>query len=167
MGEENKNEPELYSLELAYDFVMPSYNWMLQRLESVERRLQGLLLYFATLTFAIPVATIAIAGDSKTLNGLGWAPIAAVVCYLLATVLGLCARAFGKLTLAYPESMVLEKQVEKTIPEFQRNRIRLSDEHYKDNINLVSRKSFAADAMSAILLVEVVCWLWWAYNTLS
>ena len=167
MDEEDRNEPELHSLELAYDFVMPSYYWMLQRLDSVERRLQGLLLYFSTLTFAMPVATIAIAGESKTFNGLNWAPIVAVGCYLLATVLGIYARACGKFILAYPESMVLEKQVEKTIPEFQRNRISLSDEHYKSNIKLVSRKSIVADIMSAILLVEVICWLWWAYNTLS
>ena len=42
------------SLDLAYEFVRDSYDWMLRRMDALKRRIDSLLLFVATLTFAIP-----------------------------------------------------------------------------------------------------------------
>ena len=57
------------SLHLAYDFVIHSYERGLSRLDAVERRLQALLIYMATITFVPPVAIITIAEDFESLSG--------------------------------------------------------------------------------------------------
>ena len=50
MGEEK------CTLDLAFDFIPLSYDWVLKRLEGVERRIENLLGLGVSITLALPVA---------------------------------------------------------------------------------------------------------------
>ena len=54
-------EEQYPSVELAYDFVIPSYEWASMRVETIERCIEGLLTYITTVTLALTIATVAIA----------------------------------------------------------------------------------------------------------
>ena len=152
---------------LIYEFVIPSYNWALQRLDSAERRLQGLLLYLATLTFAIPVATLAIAGEDNQLDGLDWTAKAAVGCFILATIVGLFARLRGHLLIADPGAMYERREGDKSREAFRLNRVCKSGDDLTQNRRVVRNKNYAADFMSFLLALEIGFWIWWAYLVLS
>ena len=40
---------------LAYEFVIPSYQWVIQRLDAVDLRIQTLQAFSATVTLAAPI----------------------------------------------------------------------------------------------------------------
>ena len=81
--------------KLAYDFVTHAYYWGLERLRAVEQRIDRLLLSISTSTVAIPVATMAIAGNNRELNGVDWLElpyvlaVGAVVIFVASTAVGL------------------------------------------------------------------------------
>ena len=65
MVEERRDElnpDEFPSIEEIYEFALPSYDWAIRRLDTIERRFDHLLTLTFTLTLAVPVVTIAIAG---------------------------------------------------------------------------------------------------------
>ena len=125
------------SLDLAYEFVRDSYDWMLRRMDAVERRIDSLLLFFATVTFAIPTATIAISGVREPLNGLDFtalhniSAVAALACFPVATITGLIVRGKGKLRLIVL-SRLLNYQEGKTKREFQRSMLSYAGEQFDD-----------------------------------
>lgn len=43
------------SVIYAYDFVLPSYQWMTSRVEATVTRIQGLMTFAATVTLGFPV----------------------------------------------------------------------------------------------------------------
>lgn len=66
MAEERRGElnpDEFPSIEFIYEFALPSYDWAARRLvDTIERRFDHLLTLTFTLTLAVPVVTIAVAG---------------------------------------------------------------------------------------------------------
>ena len=160
------------SLDLAYEFVRDSYDWMLRRMDALERRIDSLLLFVATLTFAIPTATIALSGSRQPLNGLDFSSwhilcaMAALACFLVATIVGLRVRGWGQLRLIILEKL-LAYQETKTKDEFQRHMIEFAGDQLKDNLAFIACKARWADALSCLLVLEFLLWIPWSYHTLS
>ena len=164
---EDTNNTEKYpSVELAYEFVIPSYELARSRLESVERRIEGLLTYIATITLAIPVVTIAIAKESGQLDVLGWQAVGALSCFAAATLLGMVGRQVGEITLVDPTKLY-EKTLSYTHWEFQKNAIYFAGEHFEKNRSLIACKSRLGDIMVGLLVAEAIFGLLWAHGLLS
>ena len=159
------------SLNLAYDFVRDSYDWMLRRMDAMERRIDSILLFISTLTFAVPTATVAISGIREPQNGLditAWHNIfavAALACFLIATVAGLIFRGMGELKLTVL-SKLLDYQEGKTKEEFQRDMISFAGKQFEKNLEFIAGKARKADILSGILVVEILLWIPWIYHTL-
>jgi hypothetical protein len=51
---------EYPSLELAYEYVLPSYEWAMSRSDMLEQRLQDSITLITTVTLAVPVLATAI-----------------------------------------------------------------------------------------------------------
>ncbi len=155
---------------LAYNFVTHAYYWGLERLGAVEQRIDRLLLFISTISVAIPVATMAIAGNNRPLKGVDWfefphvLAVVAVLLFVLSTAIGLCARVTGKYTLVGLGDL-LNMDV-KSVHAFQVEAVQGAGEDLDRNLRLIERKAQAADVMSALLAVEILVWLAWAYQVL-
>ena len=155
---DTENSPE-NSLHLSYEFVIHSYEWGLSRLDAVERRLQGLLVYLATITFVPPVAIMAISEDSSLPNGFQSRVAWAFVAFVLATVFLIAAKVLRSYDLARLDVM-LEQGLDKTPEEFMETALYMASEDLKATSKAVNRKTRLADVVSLIIIVEIVIWLW-------
>ena len=78
------------SVDLAYEFVAPSYDWAQRRFESIERRIHTFLAFTATLTLGVPALMAAVA---QCVNfGSAWF-IAGMICAIIILLLGIGAKA--------------------------------------------------------------------------
>ncbi len=147
------------SLHLAYGFVTHSYEWGLSRLDAVERRLQGLLVYLATVTFAPPVAIIAITGEAYSLDELDWRAVSAFGVFVLATMLLVVERTLlGGHRIPDPEKL-FEEDLSKTPLEFMETTLYRASQDLKATLKLVNRKTRVADIVVWLILLEIVLWL--------
>ena len=55
---------------LAYDFVLPSYDWAMQRLNAVEGRIQSLMMFSVSLAVTGPVLVASLVDEVRL--GSGW-----------------------------------------------------------------------------------------------
>ena len=161
MGTENSPDN---SMHLAYQFVTHSYEWGLSRLDAVERRLQGLLIYMATITFVPPVAIITIADDLGSLGGFHSRAAWAFGVFAFATVLLIVARALGSYKMPQSETM-FDQDYGRPPSEFMEVAISRASRDLKATMTIVARKSVVADIVSWLILVEAFLWFS-AYLTL-
>lgn len=147
------------SISLAYEFVKPSYDWMLNRLQAIDSKIQGLLTFATAITAAIPVFAKALHVDFNS----AWF-YAAIIAYVSFAVLGTVGLRFGKVRLINP-GMLYEKWVYKTIWQFQKDGIYFAGKDFKDNKNLVERKSLFRDSMAILFVGEVLCVIVWIITT--
>ena len=154
---DTENSPD-NSVHLAYGFVTHSYEWGLSRLDAVERRLQGLLVYLATITFVPPVAFIAITGNSYSLDELDWWALLAFVVFVIATILLVVARTLGKHRIPDPENL-FERDLLKNPSQFERDVLYRASQDLKVTLKLVGLKTGVADIVSWLILFEIFLWL--------
>ena len=157
-------------MDLAYEFVAPSYTWILDRLQAVERRIEGLLTLIAAVTLAVPLATMAMANTieaSLRFNHWGVYPGAVAIGCVLATVaIGLLGRPMGAVRLADPGKLYQLKLAE-TPWTFRKDAIHQAGIDFKRNNALITKKSITANVMSSLLLLEIISGGLWAYATLN
>src|SRR5262245_8480518 len=73
----------------AFEFVLPSYNWMIARFDAAENRLQAVQVFAVTLTFAFPGAARAI---NPQISFHDWRFSVSAVLFVVLTAVGLYAR---------------------------------------------------------------------------
>ena len=93
--EEDEIQPEdrWKGMLLAYDFVLPSYDWAMQRLNAVEGRIQSLMMFSVSLAVTGPVLVASLVDEVRL--GSGWF-VAALVTALGILVGGTVTRAWGR-----------------------------------------------------------------------
>lgn len=159
-----ENSDTEQSVALAYQFVLPSYDWMLRRLASVESRINNLLMLIATVTAGIPLVVVGLNGEAQHLNG--WLAIWAFSLFALSISLGLIARAWGKIELVDPANFA-EDWISRPKEEFWKWSVHYAGKHYNKNDKLISSKSRLVDVAVGIFVVEVILWAFWAHNVLQ
>lgn len=152
------------SIDLAYQFVLPSYDWMLNRLAAVETRIQSLLIMVSTVTAAFPLVVVGLTGESQHLNGT--LAIAAFACFVVCLLLGLVARAFWTVHLVNPGKFDAG-WTERAKDDFRTWAVVYAGKHYAKNKKLIAHKSYLADASVIVFLAELALWTWWAKNVLG
>ncbi len=143
------------SVNVAYDLIDRSYKVMLERLESVDSRIQSLQTLIVTLTLAAPVFSAAIL---KQVNFISPWFIAALVAFAAAISFGVAGRAYGFVTLVNPK-VVYDQWLHFTEWEFKKNAIYFAGEHYEANASLVNTKGRFLTVMSLLFVVEIVLFL--------
>jgi len=145
------------SVEHAYDFVKPSYDWMVTRLEAINSKIQGLLTFAATITAAIPVIAKAIFNDANFHSVWFYLVIASFAFLVIVGVIGLRV---GKIILLSPK-ILYDKCLHYPQWEFKRIVIYWAGEHLDENKKLVDKKASFRDVMTIALLVEILCICLW------
>lgn len=140
------------SLDLAYEYVLPSYDWAVRRSDAVESRIQALLGLITTITLAAVAFVRAIArvdiGDPIWLVLAGLAFIAAVVC-------GVIGRTTGELQIVSPEALYNE-WLDKPPETFRTESIYYAGQNLRSNERLVRKRHRFLTWMIVLFALEVV-----------
>lgn len=144
-------------IDLAYDLVPATYDWMIQRLTTMENRIQALIILSASFLLTGP-ALVGLAAESVDFGS--WVFWTALLVAIGNLAVGVVARNWGKLDLPGPRSieggwLTLSDQ------EFKMAYIWWANEHFIHNGSLVNRKGLVAVGMSIGFLVETMLLTVW------
>jgi hypothetical protein len=161
--EPTENERTYPAVEQAQVFVLPSYQWMLTRIEAADSRIQALVALAATVAFAAPAIgkTIdpSISFRSRWLLGaLGLA--------LAVVTTGTIARLRGGLNLVNP-SIVYDGWLHLSQWQFQRDALYWAGKHFDANAKLVHTKSTVLTGMTVTLALAVLMLAVWIVTASS
>ncbi len=166
MNEPDFDASQWPSVDLAYEFVAPSYDWAQRRFESIERRIHTLLAFTATLTLGVPVLVTTAVGHANFVSI--WF-IAAVVCAIATLALGMAAKILSSvsgmwhlnLDSLYKEWLHLPKR------EFKMNAIYWAGQHFDANVSLINKMGWLLISMLFLFSVEVALLLGWVVAILA
>jgi hypothetical protein len=141
----------------AFEFVLPSYGWMLSRFESADARIQALQVFAATVSIAVP-------GAVKALNSRiafsDWRFVLASLLFAALMIVGLFGRLRGGVMLANPR-IHQERWLHWNEWEFKKNAVFWAAEHFRVNAIQIQQKSKIAGWMTGLFLVELVLLFAW------
>ena len=147
---------EYPSTGLAYEFVKPSYDWMLNRFEAMNSKIQGLLTFATTITVAIPIFKAVFDGIHFN-SGLFYG---AIISYVLSTIIGTLGMSLGKINLVHPMKLY-NRWLGDSPWKFQKDSIYFAGQDFEDNNKVIERKNIVRDIMIVLLLSEIICTVIW------
>jgi hypothetical protein len=150
-------EDQWPAVTVAYDFVLPSYQWMTTRLEATVGRVQSLMTFAATIALGFPVLGQAI---NKTISYYSIPFGLAIVFFVLLMVIGIVARDLGDTMLTSPAKLY-SRSLHLSDWEFKRDAIFYAGVCFDHNAALANRKARLARCMSWLLLGETLSLLLW------
>ncbi len=145
-------------LPLAYEFIIPSYQWLIARSEATHGRIQNLIGLAAAITVGAPVFGKAIR-DTLSANS-GWFFAAAAV-FVAIMALGLVAGRMGKLILMSPGVLSTEEWLQLPEADFKRHALEYAGSHFDKSADSINRKAKILVAMTYLLLAEAVLLVVW------
>lgn len=151
------------TLDLAYDQIPASYDRALQRLNSVESRVQALMAFSASFLLTGPAL---VALTMANIDFTSWWLAAAVCLALLNLVVGAVVRTWGEFRLPEPhgvDTIWLQLQTQ----EFKEESLMWANIHFEYNRRLVNRKGRWAVTMTYLFLVEIFALTIWGLDQLG
>jgi hypothetical protein len=148
----NELETRFPGVNRAFDFVMPSYQWSLQRLDADDKRLQDTLTYSATATFAAPALVRALDPTADLLEP--WF-VAGLIAFLIIGIAGAAARILGTVDLPTPK-VFYDTWLTLDDWTFRKDMIYFAGEAMEKNRHLIQRRGLVADLMSGLFAIEVL-----------
>lgn len=159
MADDVSDETKWPGVEQAYNFVIPSYEWMQQRLDAVHGHIQAIQAFAATVIVAAPVLAAAVVKDIDL--GSTWF-LSAMAVFVSLVVSGTVARAFGAIQLLSPKKLH-DRWLHYHPWEFKKNAVYFAGEHWNSNKTLIDRKGWCANLMTLAFIAQVgllVAWVW-------
>ena len=154
---QNKEIPDYPSLELAFEFVKPSYDWIMNWFEITNNKIQSLLTLAVTLTAALPLFAIAIFQEINFKSN--WFYIS-LGCFLALMIAGVIGRRIGAVKLLHPR-LLYNQTLQYSKFEFKRNLLYWAGEHFNINKKYIFIKNLILDIMTGLLLLEIVFIVVW------
>ncbi|MGH8066883.1 MAG: hypothetical protein ACRERE_16925 [Candidatus Entotheonellia bacterium] len=137
-------------VKLAYDFVLPSYQWAITRFEAVDSRIQTLQAFIVTVILRLPTLATLI---FRNIPFTSWWFIMACSLAMIAIMIGVIGRSWGGITLVHPQ-VLYEKWLHRQEWECRKDMVYFAAEHFEQNSNLVNRKGRLVTIMTILFLVE-------------
>jgi len=141
----------------AYDFVVPSYQLMLNRFEAADSRLASLLTTASSLTLAVPIFAKTVRSDISYSSPWFWV---AMTIFGLITLVGLIGRLRGRITLPDP-AILYSHSLRESEWEFQKNQIYYAGVNFSRNASAINIKGKYAIAITLLLLIEIGVLIKW------
>ena len=153
-----KSLESLYpSVGLAYEFVKSSYGWMLNRIEAINSKIQGLLTLATAITAAMPILAKAMFDNVDFQSVWFYGTIAT---YILLVVIGTFGLSMGRVRLVHPKRLY-EKCLSDSTWEFMKNTIYFGGQDFEDNKKIIEVKSCLRNIMNILLLGELLMVIFW------
>ena len=141
----------------AYEFVIPSYNWLLARFEAANNRIQTMQAFAASITLAIPITARSLNPDIAFQD---WRFLLAVCLAGAVVVVGVIGRQSGNLALVNPAKL-WASSLSWGSAEFKKNAIYWAGENFNANNTAIANKWKLANWMMALFCVELLMFLAW------
>lgn len=162
MSEKVFNPDKYPGIEFAYEFVQPSFDCMVGRLDAARNGLQRIQAFAATLIFAFPA--IAVAAKPNISFQSFWL-YAAIAVFVSVIVVGVMAGAFvGPMQLIHP-GILYKKWLRLSEPEFKKNVIFFAGEAFNHNSKQVNNMGNAARILNYLVGAEVLLLVAWLLIT--
>lgn len=145
------------SVAKAHEFVLPSYNWMIARVEAADSRIHNLGAFIATVSLAVPTLNRGL--TSQLDFGSIWF-VSAMVLALAAIIIAVFARSAGAILLPSPGNLY-KTSLHLSEHEFQLDQIYFAGDAFEKNRALVKGKADAVAWMSGCFVLELVSLLLW------
>ena len=155
---QTKTDEELYpAVHRAYDFVLPSYQFMLSRFEAADTRLTSILTIASSLTLAAPLFGRSV---NPNLAFRGWFTVG-IALFVFLVGLALWARFTGRLTLPNPR-VLHDESLRESEWEFKKNAIYFAGKHFDQNAKAIATKAYLAMVLTILAILEIGAFLAWA-----
>ncbi len=145
------------AVDLAHSYVLPSYQFLLNRFEAADTRLTALLTLASSLTVGVPSLARAVRPD------IGFRSVwflAGLALFLLGVIAGIGGRVRGRFVL--PDPMLLyRKSLHESPWLFQKNQLFLAGQHFDRNLNAIRQKGNLALVVTGALVGEILAFLAW------
>jgi hypothetical protein len=144
-------------VDSAFSYVMPSYEWMLTRLEAADTRIQAIQAFAVSFTFGVPALAKAL---SVTVAFDAGRFYFAIACFVVLMIVGVLAQARGAVKLANP-ALFYTQWLHFSDWEFKKNAIYFAGQHFETNGALIQRKATASIVMTVLFLMELLFLFSW------
>ncbi len=141
----------------AFEFVIPSYEWMITRFEAAENRVQAMLVFAATVSAAIPGAA---KSANPNISFHDWRFLVAAFLFAALLIIGLYARMRGGLHLVNTR-VLHDRWLQYDQWEFEKNALFYAAEHFRLNAIAIEGKARAATWMIGLFLGELCLLAGW------
>ncbi len=157
------NDAEKETLDLAYEMIVPAYDWSLRRIASAESRIDRLITLIVIVTVAFPVAVMALAKEgsistsalSLTLGSCALALAVFAVGFLIYT------RELGRVQYAMPETLTREELLSAAAEDFRREVLEQARNSIQEMKSMIERRSWRTDWMTGVFGLEVIFGITW------
>lgn len=139
------------SIDLAYEYVRPSYEWLQSRLDAANNRLQYIVTLASTITVAAIVLGKAIFTDISYSSVWIWLTL---VTFVLIAAVAMIGRMLSGMKLTTPKKL-FEDWLGLPELEFKKDAVYFAGQHFEYNSALVSKKGRFADVATGCLLLEI------------
>ena len=152
---------KLPGIESAYDFVIPSYNWLLARIEAADTRIHTIQAFATSIAMAIPVTVRSL---NPNIQFQDWVFYLAVFIAVAVFVVGLIGRCGGQIALMDPGKL-WNSSLSLQDDECRKNAIYWAGENFKLNNCLIEKKWKCSNWMTGLFLVELMAFFAWAVKS--
>lgn len=151
------------SVPLVYDIALNSYEVAERRRNMAEGRIQKVLTFTATLTFAAPVLVRSL---NQTPNFGSPLFLSALSMFVLIMALGMYALTSGTIITLDPKTLH-DHWLDLAPSEFQKQMIENAGKHYDINVSRIDRKGQYTNTMAFMFVVQAVLFAAWAASNLG
>jgi hypothetical protein len=138
----------------AYDFVLPSYGWAIQRVDAAASRLQNLQTFAAILTFAAPVIVKALNPEANLMSG--WF-LSAFLIFAFIGLISLIVRLWpGGIKLINPSLLKGDDWLLLSEEQFKLEMVRYAGMDMDDNVRFINSRAYVSDVLTILFIAEVV-----------
>lgn len=145
------------SVEVAYDFVLPSYALMASRFEAADARLTALLTFASAVTPGVPLFAKALHPAISFASP--WFFLA-MTAFLVSVSIVLIARVRGAIRLPDPMK-IYNKGLRETEWSFKRNALYFAGQHFSANASAIRVKGTMAVGAAAGIILEILLFVLW------
>ena len=153
---------EYPSLDLAYDYVRPSYDLLSRRLDAVENRGRAVLTFASTLTFAMPLLAANLLGSGSRHLDSPWF-LAAIAAFAGIIICGVMLSSGVDFLLPSPRAL-FEEQLDIEPDQFKVNQLSYAADDFVTNTRLITRLARTTSLAAILLLIEAAAFGMWILN---
>lgn len=144
------------AIDAGFAFVLPSYTWLLTRIEAADGRLNQILTLASTITAGVTTVGRAVRPDISFSSGYF---AIALLLFVVGAFWAIKARLQGGVAL--PDPGFLYQHLDEQDDRFKATALFFAGKHYAANVDLATKKSNAAVVAAVCLTTEIVALIFW------
>jgi hypothetical protein len=154
------------SLDEAYQYVRPSYDMMLRRIDVAEARARASLTFVGTLMLAAPAFVAATLGAGNRSFASPWFIMGAIafVCVIICLVAQQVPRVVGEIQVIAPSQLVDNGYLESEPTEFKLNLLLWAATDWEINLRHINRLMAIATLAAVLLSIQVAIFAVWVLH---